>query len=173
MPTGRRRAIRIGCSGWNYKSWKDEVYGGRPAREWLELYARRFDTVEVNNTFYRLPSRDAGAEFIVMFLPFKSQVYWPLLERSLTPDDLHHALAFYLEGNGRPIDVAAMRRNRLAQNAMLRDLCESAHIRFLDMTPALERRVESGDNVYFPDESHLNELGHAIVAESLASFLRE
>ena len=66
-----------------------------------------------------------------------------------------------------------MRRNRLAQNAMLRDLCESAGIRFLDMTPALERRVESGDNVYFPDESHLNEFGHAIVAESLASFLRE
>ena len=121
----------------------------------------------------RQASRDAGAEFIVMFLPFKSQVYWPLLERSLTSDDLHHALAFYLEGNGRPIDVAAMRRNRLAQNAMLRDLCESAGIRFLDMTPALERRVESGDNVYFPDESHLNELGHAIVAESLASFLRE
>jgi uncharacterized protein YecE (DUF72 family) len=63
VPTGRRRAIRIGCSGWNYKSWKDEFYEGRPAREWLEQYARHFDTVEVNNTFYRLPNRDAVANW--------------------------------------------------------------------------------------------------------------
>ena len=63
MPTDRRRAIRIGCSGWNYKSWKDEFYEGRPARAWLEHYARHFDTVEVNNTFYRLPNRDAVANW--------------------------------------------------------------------------------------------------------------
>jgi uncharacterized protein YecE (DUF72 family) len=63
VPTGRRRPIRIGCSGWNYKSWKDELYGRRPPREWLELYARRFDTVEVNNTFYRLPNRAAVANW--------------------------------------------------------------------------------------------------------------
>jgi uncharacterized protein YecE (DUF72 family) len=50
------RPIRIGCSGWNYRSWKDELYEGRPPRTWLEHYARRFDTVEVNNTFYRLPT---------------------------------------------------------------------------------------------------------------------
>ena len=49
-------AIRIGCSGWNYRSWKDEFYGGLPQRLWLEHYARHFDTVEVNNTFYRLPT---------------------------------------------------------------------------------------------------------------------
>lgn len=57
------RAVRIGCSGWNYTSWKDEFYGGKPARLWLEHYARFFDTVEVNNTFYRLPNRDAVANW--------------------------------------------------------------------------------------------------------------
>jgi uncharacterized protein YecE (DUF72 family) len=51
--------IRIGCSGWNYASWKDEFYDGRPARLWLEHYARHFDTVEVNATFYRLPKRSS------------------------------------------------------------------------------------------------------------------
>jgi hypothetical protein len=116
-------------------------------------------------------SREAGAEFIVMFLPFKSQVYWPLLERQLSPHDLRQGLGFYLEGNGRPIDIGAMSRNRLAQNAMMRDLCESAGITFLDTTPALQRRVELGDNVYFPDDSHLNELGQYLVAETLAGFL--
>jgi uncharacterized protein YecE (DUF72 family) len=57
------RAVRIGCSGWNYASWKNEFYEGRPARLWLEHYARSFDTVEVNNTFYRLPNRDAVANW--------------------------------------------------------------------------------------------------------------
>jgi uncharacterized protein YecE (DUF72 family) len=38
-----------------YPDWKDSVYGGAPQREWLDLYAQRFDTVEINATFYRLP----------------------------------------------------------------------------------------------------------------------
>lgn len=49
------RAVRVGCSGWNYASWRGELYpAGVPARRWLECYAQRFDTVEVNATFYRL-----------------------------------------------------------------------------------------------------------------------
>jgi uncharacterized protein YecE (DUF72 family) len=47
--------IRIGCAGWNYRQWKTEVYAGAPQREWLQRYAERFPTVEVNATFYRLP----------------------------------------------------------------------------------------------------------------------
>jgi uncharacterized protein YecE (DUF72 family) len=53
------KPVHVGCSGWNYRDWKEPVYAGAPAREWLELYARIFDTVEVNNTFYRLPSPTA------------------------------------------------------------------------------------------------------------------
>lgn len=49
--------IQIGCSGWNYADWRRPVYHGAPQREWLELYAERFPTVEVNTTFYRLPRR--------------------------------------------------------------------------------------------------------------------
>jgi len=63
VSTGGGRALRIGCSGWNYASWKDEVYEGKPPRLWLEHYARLFDTVEVNNTFYRLPNREAVANW--------------------------------------------------------------------------------------------------------------
>ncbi len=54
---GERLAIRIGCSGWNYAHWRNGVfYPPRlPSRRWLDFYAQHFDTVEVNNTFYRLP----------------------------------------------------------------------------------------------------------------------
>jgi uncharacterized protein YecE (DUF72 family) len=52
--------IRVGTSGWNYADWRERFYPrGLPARRWLEHYARSFDTVEVNATFYRLASRDA------------------------------------------------------------------------------------------------------------------
>ena len=51
-----RSRARIGCSGWNYKSWRGPVYPATlPARQWLGHYTTLFDTVEVNNTFYRLP----------------------------------------------------------------------------------------------------------------------
>jgi uncharacterized protein YecE (DUF72 family) len=47
---------RIGCSGWSYRHWKDDFYPpGLPQRLWFEHYARQFDTVELNTTFYRLP----------------------------------------------------------------------------------------------------------------------
>jgi uncharacterized protein YecE (DUF72 family) len=63
--TRRRGVVRIGCSGWNYAHWRDVVYPrGLPARRWLEHYATLFDTVEVNTTFYRLPSVSAVAGWV-------------------------------------------------------------------------------------------------------------
>jgi uncharacterized protein YecE (DUF72 family) len=54
------RPVRIGCSGWNYRDWRGRLYPeGLPARRWLARYAERFDTVEVNSTFYRLASPKA------------------------------------------------------------------------------------------------------------------
>jgi uncharacterized protein YecE (DUF72 family) len=59
------RQVRIGCSGWNYKHWRERVYPkGLPARRWLEHYATLFDTVEVNATFYRLPTTKAVAGWV-------------------------------------------------------------------------------------------------------------
>lgn len=47
----------VGCSGWMYKDWRGIVYPERLAmRRWFEHYSTMFDTVEINNTFYRLPS---------------------------------------------------------------------------------------------------------------------
>jgi uncharacterized protein YecE (DUF72 family) len=53
VPRGR---ARIGCSGWVYKDWRGLVYpDDLPQRRWFEHYAGLFDSVEINNTFYRLP----------------------------------------------------------------------------------------------------------------------
>ena len=56
--------VRIGCSGWQYKDWRERFYPkGCAQRNWLEFYSRHFDTVEVNSTFYRLANRDAVARW--------------------------------------------------------------------------------------------------------------
>src|SRR3954468_15403355 len=55
--------IFVGTSGWNYKHWMHRAF--HPARlppgEWLEFYAERFGTVELNNSFYRLPPPETFA----------------------------------------------------------------------------------------------------------------
>ncbi|MFL4903201.1 DUF72 domain-containing protein [Streptomyces sp. MMS24-I2-30] len=48
----------VGTSGWQYRDWRGVLYpADRPVRLWLEEYAARFATVEINNAFYRLPTR--------------------------------------------------------------------------------------------------------------------
>ncbi len=48
--------VRIGCSGWSYPHWRKRFYPEKlPAREHFAYYAQHFDTVELNNSFYRQP----------------------------------------------------------------------------------------------------------------------
>jgi uncharacterized protein YecE (DUF72 family) len=52
--------IRIGTSGWQYDDWKGCFYPkDLPKTRWLAYFSKQFSTVEVNNTFYRLPKQDA------------------------------------------------------------------------------------------------------------------
>jgi uncharacterized protein YecE (DUF72 family) len=52
----------VGCSGWEYKHWRGDFYPAElPRNQWFERYATVFDTVEVNNTFYRLPEQSTFA----------------------------------------------------------------------------------------------------------------
>lgn len=52
--------VHIGASGWAYSHWRGIFYpADLPARAWFSFYARHFHTVEINNTFYRLPAESA------------------------------------------------------------------------------------------------------------------
>jgi uncharacterized protein YecE (DUF72 family) len=64
------KEIRVGCSGWNYADWRGVLYPpGCPQRRWLARYAEVFDTVELNTTFYRLPSVDAVRGWVAQTPP--------------------------------------------------------------------------------------------------------
>jgi uncharacterized protein YecE (DUF72 family) len=52
----QRKQWHIGCSGFHYKEWKGIFYPEKmPQRKWFEYYSERFDTLELNVTFYRFP----------------------------------------------------------------------------------------------------------------------
>ncbi len=47
----------LGCSGWYYNDWKGRFYPEKLSKSrWLEYYSKHFNTVEINNTFYRFPN---------------------------------------------------------------------------------------------------------------------
>jgi uncharacterized protein YecE (DUF72 family) len=56
--------ILVGTSGWQYRDWKGRFYPkDLPQRRWLEFFSQHFPTVEVNNSFYRLPSEETFARW--------------------------------------------------------------------------------------------------------------
>lgn len=49
--------LHIGCSGYNYREWKGLFYPeGLPQSKWLEFYCKQYNTVEINASFYKLPT---------------------------------------------------------------------------------------------------------------------
>lgn len=50
--------IHVGTMGWSYNFWAGNFYPeGTKSHEYLREYSKRFDTVEIDNTFYRIPSQ--------------------------------------------------------------------------------------------------------------------
>jgi uncharacterized protein YecE (DUF72 family) len=66
MARERGGRVLVGCSGWNYDHWRNGVfYPPRlPPGDWLRFYAERFETVEVNASFYRLPRRESVERWV-------------------------------------------------------------------------------------------------------------
>jgi len=65
-----RGELYVGCSGWQYKHWRGDFYdAGLPMSRWFAHYASVFDTVEINNTFYRLPEAATFAKWGAMAPP--------------------------------------------------------------------------------------------------------
>jgi hypothetical protein len=117
-------------------------------------------------------SRSFGAEFVVLFVPFKSQVYLPLLERTFSADALRSSFSFYLEAYGRDVDVKRLSANRLAQNHLMRRFCEQAGIRSSTRRRRSSVSSSPARTRTSPDESHLNEAGEAVLADTIAALLK-
>ncbi len=90
--------IRIGTSGWEYDHWAGSFYPeGLPHTRWLEHYAEHFDTVELNNSFYRLPAADtfrtwSGRVPDAFTFAVKASRYLTHIKRLRDPEEPLHRL---------------------------------------------------------------------------------
>ena len=55
-PPEMKQSVYVGCSGWRYWKWRDSFYAGVPQNDWFGHYLKRFDTVEINASFYSWPT---------------------------------------------------------------------------------------------------------------------
>ncbi|HAZ27485.1 TPA: DUF72 domain-containing protein [Candidatus Acetothermia bacterium] len=57
--------LRVGTSGYSFADWVGPIYPpALPQKEWLSYYAREFDTVEINSTYYRVPAPQMSAALV-------------------------------------------------------------------------------------------------------------
>ena len=58
------KKIFIGTSGYQYKHWKGDFYPeDMPVSKWFDHYSKYFDTVEINNTFYKMADAETFADW--------------------------------------------------------------------------------------------------------------
>jgi uncharacterized protein YecE (DUF72 family) len=103
----------VGTSGWNYKHWSNGVFYAKELKppEWLDYFTRHFDTVEVNNSFYRLPSEEAFRKWRAQVPPHfifavKASRFITHIKRLKDPEeplDLFFARAKHLKDQLGPI----------------------------------------------------------------------
>ncbi|MGH2429201.1 MAG: DUF72 domain-containing protein [Candidatus Limnocylindria bacterium] len=88
-----RHRVRVGTSGWEYRHWCGDFYPpDLPKSRWLEHYAAHFDTVELNNSFYRLPDADMFAAWAGRLpdgfaMAVKASRYLTHIKRLREPDE--------------------------------------------------------------------------------------
>lgn len=77
--------IHIGTSGYQYDHWKGDFYPeDLPVKDWFEYYSRSFDTVEVNNTFYKMSKAETFDDW-----------------RKAAPKDFYYAIKYSRFGTHR------------------------------------------------------------------------
>ena len=97
-------SVHVGTCGWQYRDWRGRFYPEKlPQREWLEHYSARFQTVEVDNTFYRLPAAEVFAAWrertpADFRMALKTSRYLTHVKRLLDP---RAAVDLFMERAGR------------------------------------------------------------------------
>src|SRR6476660_7983506 len=98
--------IYIGTSGWSYSHWKGKFYPAElSASDEFDFYSRRFSTVELNNTFYRLPDKETFHKWRKtspdnFLFSVKAPQFITHMKKLKDPVEITHNLLLNIEGLG-------------------------------------------------------------------------
>ncbi len=123
-------------------------------------------------------ARDAGAAFVLVFMPSKEHAHWPGLVDQIDQLAAHFpALKLTADGfvpdqdQDDPAVIAALARQHVDnQRTLLAELADQEGLLFLDLTPVLQQATADGDPVYFYGDTHLNPRGNDVIREALRQF---
>lgn len=100
-------SVIIGTSGWQYADWRGRFYPRNvPQKDWLSYYSNRFQSVEVNNVFYRLPEKDTFERWAAVVpddfvFSLKASRYLTHVRRLSSPSEPVRRLVDHSSGLGR------------------------------------------------------------------------
>ena len=116
--------------------------------------------------------REAGAEFVLVYLPSKPHVVLPLARDRL---ELERVRAFAALRSKDPLPPARQFADELfarldTKETALAEWCRSEGIAFVSMTPALRAAAAAGRQVFFTYNDHWTPVGHEVVAAALHDY---
>ena len=120
--------------------------------------------------------RDTEAEFTLLYIPFKLQVYWDTLPHEaqqtiaaqITPQ---HIAVSGFEASEDSLSIELISEMIHAQRNAVLNLANEQGWSVLDLTPVLQVAVNQGQQPYFFADTHWNQVGHDIVHEAVRVFL--
>jgi acetyltransferase AlgX (SGNH hydrolase-like protein) len=125
-------------------------------------------------------SEAAGAHFLLVYVPSKEHVYLPYLN---DPDTLARVFADvptvgldetgFLQFTNEKATPQIIRQHMDDQARLLTDFAVENDIPFLDLTPTFQEQAGTGAELYFPFDTHWNQLGHELAAASINEYLEK
>jgi hypothetical protein len=125
-------------------------------------------------------SEAAGANFLLIYVPSKSHVYLPYLKDPATLARVFTDVpAIELDDTGflqfrdNTITPGLVRQHMDDQTRLLADFAAENHIHFLNLTPIFQEEASTGAELYYPFDTHWNQLGHDLAAVSINDYIQE
>jgi hypothetical protein len=116
---------------------------------------------------------DIEAEFILMYIPQKAEIYWNHLD-----DETKAHIVDGLAGNPiiatDDITVSAIDSGLTTQRDLLAQLTTDHNLHFLDLTPTLQSSAyDNGQHPYFFSDTHWNQIGHDLVRNVIIEYIAQ
>lgn len=159
--------LHIGCSGWSYDEWKGVLYPkGRVDK--LRYYSAHFNTVEINSTFYSIPSESMVEGWISKTADRKNFLF-----SVKAPRDLSHDMVLRdPEGSGSYLDAfqsavlyPILDAGRLG--CVLMQLPPFFRLSHIDLMEKMFRNVNHEDFMYFVEFRNSDFYGNPIIRSKL------
>ena len=125
-------------------------------------------------------SEAAEANFLLVYVPSKSHVYLPYLNDPETAAQVFTDVPVielddtgFLQFGNKTATRELVRQHMDDQAILLADFAAEQHISFLDLTSTFQKEAGTGAELYYPFDTHWNQLGHNLAAETISEYIKE